>query len=44
MSSLPFYPFFMLYTVFGKAKGREGKGKGKGGRGEKRGEEWEEKG
>ena len=32
MSSLPFYPFFMLYTVFGKAKGREGKGKGKEGR------------
>ena len=37
MSSLPFYPFFMLYTVFGKAKGREGKGKEKGGR-EERGE------
>ena len=32
MSSLPFYPFFMLYTLFGKAKGGEGKGKGKGGR------------
>ena len=37
MSSLPFYPFFMLYTVFGKAKGREEKGKGgREGRGEGR--------
>ena len=39
MSSLPFYPFFMLYTVFGKAKGREGTGRerGRGKRGERRG-------
>ena len=37
MSSLPFYPFFMLYIVFVKAKGREEKGKGgREGRGEGR--------
>ena len=39
MSSLPVYPFFMLYTVFGKTKGGE-KGRE---RGEERGEEREEK-